>query len=122
MFTKLDMTKTFRVSLPVLLLLVGILGCVMSAKASEPHVDVLPVDGTVNPVLADYIDRGIDRAEKDGAEACIIELDTPGGLLSSTEDIVRRISEADVPIVVYVPRGAWAASAGTTFARKTNGS
>jgi membrane-bound serine protease (ClpP class) len=75
-------------------------------------VDVLRFDGTVNPSLVRYLDRGITKAEKDGAAACLIELDTPGGLLSSTEDIVRRISEATVPIVVYVPKGSWAASAG----------
>ncbi|MBA7711926.1 hypothetical protein ES703_120893 [subsurface metagenome] len=66
------------------------------------------------PVLADYIDRGITQAEKEGSVACIIELNTPGGLLDSTERIVQRIMNADVPIVVYVsPKGAWAASAGT---------
>jgi membrane-bound serine protease (ClpP class) len=73
---------------------------------------VLEVNGTVNPPLANYIDRGISQAEENGAVACIIELDTPGGLLSSTEDIVSRISKATIPIVVYVPRGGWAASAG----------
>jgi len=77
-------------------------------------VDVLTVDGTIVPVIADYIDRGISQAEKNGATVCIIELDTPGGLLDSTERIVQRIMNAKVPIVVYVsPKGAWAASAGT---------
>ena len=72
------------------------------------------MDGTIVPVIADYIDRGISQAEKDGATVCIIELNTPGGLLDSTEKIVQRIMNADVPIVVYVsPKGAWAASAGT---------
>ena len=73
---------------------------------------MLTADGVVNPALARYIDRGLDHAEKGGAAACIIKLDTPGGLLSSTEDIVSRISQAEVPVVVYVPRGAWSASAG----------
>ncbi|TET41087.1 MAG: nodulation protein NfeD, partial [Dehalococcoidia bacterium] len=51
---------------------------------------------------------------KEGSVACIIELNTPGGLLDSTERIVQKIMNADVPIVVYVsPKGAWAASAGT---------
>ena len=77
-------------------------------------VDVLTVDGTIVPVISDYIDRGISQAEKNGATVCIIELDTPGGLLDSTERIVQRIMNAKVPIVVYVsPKGAWAASAGT---------
>ena len=82
------------------------------ASAATPQVDVLRVEGTINPVLAGYIDRGIRLAEEDGATACIIELDTPGGLDSAMRDIVQRILEADVPIVVYVPPGSRAASAG----------
>jgi membrane-bound serine protease (ClpP class) len=90
------------------------LGGSLIAAASPTTVEVLTVDGTIVPVVADYIDRGISQAEKDGATVCIIELDTPGGLLDSTERIVQRIMNADVPIVVYVsPKGAWAASAGT---------
>jgi len=97
-----------------LLFLTALLGltAMVSGQDDGRVVDVLRVDGTVNPSLVRYLDRGIAKAEKDGAVACVIELDTPGGLLSSTEDIVRRISEARVPIVVYVPRGSWAASAG----------
>jgi membrane-bound serine protease (ClpP class) len=90
------------------------LGSSLLAAASPTTVEVLTVDGTIVPVIADYIDRGISQAEENGATACIIELDTPGGLLDSTEKIVQKIMNADVPIVVYVsPKGAWAASAGT---------
>ncbi len=90
------------------------LGGSMVAAASPNTVEVLTVDGTIVPVIADYIERGISQAEENGATVCIIELDTPGGLLDSTEEIVQSIMNADVPIVVYVsPKGAWAASAGT---------
>jgi len=90
------------------------LGGSLIAAASPTSVEVLTVDGTIVPVIADYIDRGISQAEENGATVCIIELDTPGGLLDSTERIVQSIMNADVPIVVYVsPKGAWAASAGT---------
>jgi membrane-bound serine protease (ClpP class) len=83
-------------------------------NADSPNIEVLSVDGTIVPVVADYLDRGIGRAEANESVACIIELDTPGGLLNATEDIVQRILNANVPIVVYVsPRGSWAASAGT---------
>jgi len=95
------------------LLLVGLSLLVAGEiSAAGPQIDVLRVDGTVNPVLAGYIDRGIESAEKHGATACIIELDTPGGLDSSMRDIVQDILEADVPVVVYVPPGSRAASAG----------
>jgi len=80
-------------------------------NADTYNIDVLTVDGTINPVLAGYIERGIEHAEKHGT-TCIIEMDTPGGLDSSMRDIVQSILEADVPVVVYVPPGARAASAG----------
>ena len=94
--------------------IVASLGGSLLAAASPTTVEVLTVDGTIVPVIADYIDRGISQAEKDGATVCIIELDTPGGLLDSTDKIVKKIMNANVPIAVYVsPKGAWAASAGT---------
>ena len=104
-------------SVHILFLLLLVFAALTTASASAatpqvPQVNVLEVDGIVNPTLANYIDRGIGQAEKDGAVACIIELNTPGGLLSSTEDIVKRISEATIPIVVFIPQDGWAASAG----------
>jgi membrane-bound serine protease (ClpP class) len=85
-----------------------------SASARSGDVVVLSVRGNIVPIVADYIDRGIAQAEERGSAACIIQLDTPGGLLNSTEVIVTRIMNAKVPVVVYVsPHGAWAASAGT---------
>ncbi len=83
-------------------------------QANGREVTVLTVKGNIVPVVADYISRGIQEAEGRGSAACIIELDTPGGLLDTTEKIVRSIMNANVPVVVYVsPHGAWAASAGT---------
>jgi membrane-bound serine protease (ClpP class) len=105
------MPKGIRASLLLLVIMVALLASEVSASA--PHVDVLQVKGTINPVLASYIDRGIGVAESDGAAACIIELDTPGGLGTAMEDITQRILNATVPVVVYVsPAGAKAASAG----------
>jgi membrane-bound serine protease (ClpP class) len=77
------------------------------------HVDCIIVDGTINPAVADFIGESIDRAHGDGATALIIELDTPGGLLSSTKSIVKDILGAPLPVMVYVaPSGAGAGSAG----------
>jgi membrane-bound serine protease (ClpP class) len=96
-----------------LALLVGALLPITTSAANQ-SIHILHVEGTIVPVMADYIDRGIEKAEEENALACIIELDTPGGLLDATEEIVQKIMNADVPVIVYVtPRGAWAASAGT---------
>jgi membrane-bound serine protease (ClpP class) len=104
--------KAFRLVFFVGLLAVALLPVV--ARAATPTIEVLSVEGTIVPVVADYIERGIDEAEDNNAAVCVIELDTPGGLLDSTEIIVREIMNANVPVVVYVsPKGAWAASAGT---------
>jgi len=109
------MSKIIRIPLLIGLLLVAIATLTaIGVRAATPAIEVLHVEGTIVPIVADYIDRGISKAEDENATACIIELDTPGGLLDSTERIVKRIMNADVPVIVYVsPKGAWAASAGT---------
>jgi membrane-bound serine protease (ClpP class) len=77
-------------------------------------VNVVTIAGSINPASSDYLQQAIERSEGDGAAAVLIELDTPGGLLSSTKDVIQAILNAEVPVIVYVsPRGAWAASAGT---------
>jgi membrane-bound serine protease (ClpP class) len=96
------------------LLSLGWLLALVAARAEAAPVHVVTIDGAINPAVADYLQTSIDAAAAEGAAALVIELDTPGGLLSSTQDIVNSILNADVPVVVYVsPRGAWAASAGT---------
>ena len=78
------------------------------------HVAVIRVAGSINPASADYIRSNIEMAEREGAAALLLELDTPGGLVSSTKDIIQAILNAELPILVYVaPEGAWAGSAGT---------
>jgi membrane-bound serine protease (ClpP class) len=104
--------KVIRISVLLLCVLAAALAIAGSISASpSPEVDILHVDGDIVPAVSSYIDRGISRAEEHQAAAVIIELSTPGGLLSTTEKIVDRILDAKVPVVVYVDR--WAGSAGT---------
>ena len=102
--------------LRILLILIGLLLVVsitVRAQTAGSRIDVLTVKGTINPVLTDYISRGIDQAEETGAHAVIIQMDTPGGLDTAMRDIIQSIINAKVPVVVYVsPAGARAASAG----------
>ncbi len=75
---------------------------------------VLTLDGAVTPASADYLIRGIARAAEEDAALVVIRMDTPGGLVTSTREIVNAILASEVPVAVHVaPSGARAASAGT---------
>lgn len=111
---------------PWLHLAIAVLAFVLVATAcasatAKGAVHVLRADDDVGPVMEQYIDRGISRAEDDDATLVIIELDTPGGLDTSMRAIVQRIERAKVPVVVYVsPAGSRAASAGTFITMAAN--
>lgn len=93
------MRKVSRVVAVVLILLaVGI--PVIARAQSGAHVDVLTVSGTIDTWTEGYISRGIGVAEQDGAEAVIIVLNTPGGVLGSMQNITTRMLGARVPTVV----------------------
>jgi membrane-bound serine protease (ClpP class) len=97
-----------------LALAAGLLLAAPVEAQGQTHVDVLSAKGAVTPIVASYIERGIEMAEQDGAACLIIELDTPGGSVQVTEDIIQTMKATTVPIVVYVyPQGGKAASAGT---------
>ena len=83
--------------------------------SNREGVTLIRVDGAISPTTTNYIKRGISKARESGAQALIIEMDTPGGLLESTKNIVQEILDSDdLPIIVYVsPEGASAASADT---------
>jgi membrane-bound serine protease (ClpP class) len=83
------------------------------ALKSSPQVVVLHLDDTIQPISEEYLARGLKRAEDLRAEAILIELNTPGGLLDTTREMVRQILESPVPVIVYVaPSGSRAGSAG----------
>jgi membrane-bound serine protease (ClpP class) len=114
--------KTCRVS-AALIVLAGLwlFAPVLLTRAASPagegntarFVDLITIDGSINPASADFIIGAIDEAKSSGAAALVIELDTPGGMLNSTRRIVRSMLGAPVPVIVYVsPSGASAASAG----------
>ena len=89
----------------------------VSVFPDVPIVTVLSLSGPVDPISARYVERGLDRAGREGARLVVIELDTPGGLESSMNRIVEKILASPVPVAVYVaPRGARAASAGVFIA------
>jgi membrane-bound serine protease (ClpP class) len=79
------------------------------------HAEILKVvvNDTIQPISEEYIARAIDEAHRRGDQAVLIEINTPGGLVSSTRGIIEKISSSSVPVIVYVtPTGGHAGSAG----------
>lgn len=97
-----------------LLFLLSLCTAALALKAGEEKsVLVLSVDGVINPVSTEYIEKGIHRANRANMDAVLIELDTPGGLDTSMRSIIKAINLSEIPVIVYVyPSGARAASAG----------
>ena len=108
-----------RVSL--ILMAAGWLLAASGAQAAGPEVIVLPTTGIVDDGMAKYLADNIQVAEERHAAAVVIKLNTPGGALTSTNDIVGTLLEAKVPIIVWVaPAGGFAASAGTFITLASN--
>jgi membrane-bound serine protease (ClpP class) len=97
-------------------LLVGVALAVAMASpagAGAAVVHHIVVDGAIGPAVAEFVKEAIDRAKTEKAAALLIELDTPGGLLTSARTVVKDLLAAPVPVIVYVaPSGAGAGSAG----------
>jgi len=95
-----------------LVLLAGLL-LVPAVATGAPPVDLIKIEGAITPVTLRLVETALDRARLDGAQALIIQLDTPGGLERSMRAIAQRMLNAEIPVIVYVgPTGARAASAG----------
>jgi membrane-bound serine protease (ClpP class) len=95
------------------LLLLLLLLCGIRAQAAQPVVVVLRLDDTIQPISEDYFNRALDHAADIHANALLVELNTPGGLLSTMRSMMGRIGTSPVPVILYVaPQGARAGSAG----------
>lgn len=100
-------------------------GCIMLLAVHRPVqaqvVYSVDVSESVNPASAEFILHSIEKSERDSVECIVINLNTPGGLLNATRDVVSKMLSASVPIVVYVsPSGARAGSAGVFITMAAN--
>ena len=98
----------------IITLLIFIIILPPSFLYAQNEINVLKVEGVINPITAEYITDGIDKASNRNSVALIIQMDTPGGLDKSMRIIIKKILNSEIPIIVYVaPSGSRAASAGT---------
>lgn len=104
---------SLRVLLVSLAVALAVPAIAVGASAGKPRVLAIHFEFEVNPVTSSYLDHQLDRAQKDGYDAAVIILDTPGGLSESMRTIVKNELRSKIPVIVYVsPPGARAASAG----------
>src|SRR5271156_7161766 len=85
----------------------------LAGHADQPRVILIHLDDTIQPVSAGYMGRGLDAAAAQHADAVLIEINPPGGLLDSMRQMVSRVIASPVPVIAYVaPSGSRAGSAG----------
>ncbi|SHG44981.1 membrane-bound serine protease (ClpP class) [Thermosyntropha lipolytica DSM 11003] len=109
--------KSIRYRKKFLILILLFLLCIpqaIKADPKNPRVFTVKIENMVTAGTAQHVIRAIDEAEKEGAEALVIFINTPGGLVNATLDMIERMTNSRIPIITYVaPKGAIAASAGT---------
>jgi membrane-bound serine protease (ClpP class) len=94
-------------------ILLAIIAVVALSAASSAQVLKIVLNDTIQPITEEYIARAIDEAQRSNAQAVLIELNTPGGLVESTRHIIEKITSSQVPVILYVaPTGSRAGSAG----------
>lgn len=107
------MRKSKVLIFAVVFILFSSLFAVSAENQKTSTYAVIPLSGTVNPVLSEFIVESIDKAQNEGASFVILTIDTPGGLIGSMRDIIKAILTAKIPVITYTyPKGAQAASAG----------
>lgn len=92
---------------------VGLLALMALSIPSSAEVLKIVINDTIHPITDEYIGRALAQAQTQKAQALLIEINTPGGLVDSTRDIIEKILASPVPVIIYVtPSGSRAASAG----------
>ncbi len=114
--------RPFRLAVFLLLVLMGVTGWVLGQGATrQAPVYQVSIQGVIGPGTFGVLQHAINMAELNSAAALVVRIDTPGGLLSSTRDMVRVIGESQVPVIGYVgPSGAGATSAGAFILLSTH--
>jgi len=105
--------KSLRPLLPLMVILAALPTCPLRAARPRPRVVEIKLDMMIHQVSAEYVERGMRYANEQNADAILLELNTPGGLVTATQELVQAIYASHVPVITYVaPSGASAASGG----------
>ncbi|MGC2731335.1 MAG: nodulation protein NfeD, partial [Candidatus Sulfotelmatobacter sp.] len=100
-------------SIPISRILLALAAAFVLSSVSSAEVLKIVVNDTIQPITEEYIARAIDEAQRRNDQAVLIEINTPGGLVESTRQIIEKITSSQVPVIVYVaPSGSRAGSAG----------
>ncbi len=104
------LARSFRL---FLFFCIGVVFLPIIAAANNSHVAVIDMDMMILPGTQAYLEKSIDRAASSGAELLVVKLDTPGGMLNTSQEMIQIIFKAPIPVIMYVgPGGATATSAG----------
>ncbi len=94
--------------------LLGLLLLLWAPAIQGAHVNQVTIEGAITSASYEFLRQALEQSESEHASALLVELDTPGGVVMATQQIVQLLLNAKIPVIVYVaPQGAWAASAGT---------
>src|SRR6202140_2729848 len=97
----------------ILRMLLGLAAVLFFSSVSSAEVLKIVVNDTIHPITEEFISRAIDEAQRRNDQAILIEMNTPGGLVESTREIIKKITNSVVPVIIFVaPSGSRAASAG----------
>jgi membrane-bound serine protease (ClpP class) len=98
---------------PVARIVFGLMAALVLSSICSAEILKIVVNDTIQPITEEYIGRAIDEAQRRNDQAVLIEINTPGGLVESTREIIQKITNSSVPVILYVtPSGSRAASAG----------
>src|SRR5580692_10317444 len=98
---------------PISRIMLALVATLALSSACSAEVLKIVVNDTIQPITEEYIARAIDEAQRRNAQAVLIEITTPGGLVESTRHIIEKITNSQVPVILYVaPTGSRAGSAG----------
>src|ERR1700739_1324097 len=96
-----------------ILCIFGLLGAVSAFGQGPPRVAAVSIEGDIHPITVELVLHAIEQAQSENAAMLLVRINTPGGLLDATRQIIQKLDASPIPVVTYVePSGARGASAG----------